>query len=215
MVFKRRDRRGWLRVAAEFVWPRGGWRRAAGYVLHRLSRLPDTPHRICVGIACGAFVSFLPIFGMHFVAAALTAWVFRGNILAALLGTFWGNPFTFPVMAVTALELGNWLLGNPGGMGFSEVMGAIGRATSELSHNVLSVFTDETAHWGRLHVFLWRVFLPYSLGGVILGIPCSIAIYYLHLPMVRAYQRRRLIQLKERFEAARQRDRKRTEGNPP
>ncbi len=215
MVFKRRDRRGWLRAAADFLWPRGGWRRAAGYVMHRIRRLPDTPHRICVGIACGAFVSFLPIFGLHFMAAALMAWLLRGNILAALLGTFWGNPFTFPVMAVSALELGNWLLGNAGGMGFSEVTGAIGRATSELTHNFLSLFLGGSIHWGRLQVFWWRVFLPYSLGGIILGVPVSIAIYYLCLPVVRAYQRRRLEKLKQRFEVARRRDRDKTETDPP
>jgi uncharacterized protein len=215
VVFKRRDRRGWLRAAGEFLWPRGGWRRAAGYVMHRLRRLPDSPHRICVGIACGAFVSFLPIFGLHFLAAALLAWALRGNILAALLGTFWGNPFTFPIMAVTAMELGNWLLGNPGGMGFSEVMGAIGRASSELTHNALAVFTDANVHWGRLQVFWGRVFLPYTLGGVILGIPASVAIYIVHLPMVRAYQRRRLELLKARFEAARRRDRANTETDKP
>ena len=206
MVFKRRDRRGWGRAVLDFLWPRGGWRRATGYVLHRLRRLPDTPHRICVGIACGAFVSFLPIFGLHFLAAAILAWALRGNILAALLGTFWGNPFTFPIMAVSALELGNYLLGNPGSMGFSEVMGAIGRATSELTYNVLALFTEAQAHWGRLQVFWWRVFLPYTLGGIILGAPSAVAIYYLHLPMVRAYQRRRTEKLRQRFEIARQRD---------
>jgi uncharacterized protein (DUF2062 family) len=179
--------------------------------MHRLRRLPDTPERICIGIACGAYVSFLPIFGLHFLAAALMAWAFRGNILASLLGTFWGNPFTFPVMAVSALELGNWILGNPGSMGFSEVMGAIGRATSELTFNFFTLFNDSTAHWGRLQVFWWRVFLPYTLGGVIIGIPCSLVIYYASLPVVQAYQRRRLARLKARFEAARQRDRENTE----
>lgn len=183
--------------------------------MHRLRRLPDTPHRICLGIACGAFVSFLPIFGLHFLAAALLAWLLRANVLASLLGTFWGNPFTFPFMAVAAMELGNWLLGNPGSMGFSEVMGAIGRATSELTHNFFAMFTEANAHWGRLQVFWWRVFLPYTLGGVILGIPGGIAVYYIHLPMVRVYQRRRLARLKDRFEAARRRDRENTETEQP
>lgn len=215
MVFKRRDRRGWLIAVAHFLWPRGGWRRATSYVLHRLRRLPDAPERICTGIACGAFVSFLPIFGLHFLAAALVAWLLRGNILAALLGTFWGNPFTFPVIAVSALEIGNWLLGNPGSMGFSEVMGAIGRATSELTYNLWAIVTGDNVHWGRLQVFWWRVFLPYTLGGVILGVPASIGVYYFHMPMVRAYQRRRLDKLKARFEAARRRDRANMESDEP
>lgn len=219
MVFKRRTRRGWLRAAAEFFWPRGGWRRAASYVMHRLRRLPDTPHRICVGIAAGAFVSFWPIFGLHFIMAALVSWMFRGNILAALLGTFFGNPITFPIIAVSSMELGSWLLGNESVLSFSQVMAAIGRASSELMHNLAAPFTGDNVHWGRLGVFFWRVFLPYSLGGTILGILCAIALYFLSLPVVNAYQRRRMTKLKERFEAARARERARDpdpmESDPP
>ncbi|MFN3954451.1 MAG: DUF2062 domain-containing protein [Pararhodobacter sp.] len=214
-MFKRRTRKGFLRSLAEFFYPRGGWRRSSSYVMHRLRRLPDTPERICIGIAAGSFVSFLPLYGLHFLLAALLAWLLRGNVLAALLGTFFGNPITFPIIAVSSLELGNWLLGNPGSMGFSEVMGAIGRATSELTFNMLSLFNQDTAHWGRLQVFLWRVFLPFMLGGTILGIPCSIAMYYLCLPLVQAYQRRRYNKLKKRFETARQMQRERDGGDAP
>jgi len=215
VVFRRRTPKGPVRTVAEFFYPRGGWRRATSYVMHRLRRLPDTPHRICVGIAAGCFVSFLPLFGLHFICAAVVAWTFRGNVLAALLGTFFGNPITFPIMAVAALELGNWLLGNPGSMGFSEAMGAIGRATSELSFNLMSVFTGESAHWGRLQVFWGRVFLPYTLGGTLLGVPCSVAMYYLCLPLVQAYQRRRHKKLRERFDMARQMQRDRETGEDP
>lgn len=192
---------------AEFFWPRGGWRRAAVYVLHRMRRLPDSPERICIGIAAGVYVSFLPIYGLHFLAAALVAWILRGNILAALLGTFYGNPLTFPLMAMGGLELGAWLLGGSVRMTFAGVMAAIGRASSELSHNLMSVFTSDTAHWGRLQRFFDDVFLPYLVGGLILGVPFAVLTYYLHLPLIRAYQRLRQKKLAQRFEAARQRQR--------
>ena len=215
VIFKRRIPRGWLRSLAELFWPRGGWRRATSYVVHRLRRLPDTPHRICVGIAAGAFVSFLPIYGFHFLSAALVAWLLRGNIVAALLGTFFGNPITFPLIAIGAMELGTWLLGGDMTLEFGEVMGAIGRASSELMHNLAAPFTGQAMHWARLGDFFWRVFLPYSLGGAILGVPCSIALYYLFLPAVHAYQRRRMAKLRERFEAARARDRAGSAAPPP
>jgi len=214
-VFKRRTRKGLWRTIAEFFYPRGGWRRSTSYVLHRLRRLPDTPHRICIGIAAGAFVSFLPLYGLHFLSAALMAWVLRGNILAALLGTFYGNPITFPIMAVSALELGAWLLGESGGMTFSAVTSAIGRASSELSHNLTAVFTGGTVHWGRLQAFWARVFLPFLVGGTLIGIPCSVAIYFAHLPLVRAYQRGRQKRLRQRFEEARSRQRAQDEGETP
>lgn len=205
MIFKRRNPKTILRTVAEFFWPRGGWRRAATYVLHRMRRLPDSPERIALGIALGSFASFLPLFGLHFTTAALLAWVFRGNILAALLGTFYGNPITFPIMAVTALELGHWLLGTGQMVSFSEAMSAIGHASGELTHNLLAVVTSDTAHWYLLAEFFWQVFLPYTIGGTIIGLPSSVAIYFLHLPLVRAYQRGRRKRLKLRFEAARRR----------
>ncbi|MCC5986756.1 MAG: DUF2062 domain-containing protein [Pararhodobacter sp.] len=215
MVFKRRTRKSSLRALAEFFYPRGGWRRSTAYVMHRLRRLPDTPHRICVGIAAGTFVSFLPLWGLHFLLAALVAWVFRGNILAALLGTFFGNPITFPIIAVTSLELGSWLIGGSGSMKFAEVMAAMGYATTELSANLFALFTSAPLQWEKTSVFLWRVFLPFILGGTILGIPTAIAMYYLCLPLVQAYQRRRLKRLKARFEAARQIQRERETGDEP
>lgn len=207
MVFKRRIRRGWLRLVGESLWPRAGWRRATNYAIHRMRRLPDTPHRISIGIAAGNFVSFLPIFGLHFLAAAFVAWVLRGNILAALLGTFFVNFVTVPFIALGAMELGMWLMGNDMSMSFGEVMGAIGRASTELMYNLIAPVTGDAMHWGSLSTFFWRVFLPYSLGGAILGFISSLALYYAFLPAITAYQRRRLAKLKARFDAARARDR--------
>mgnify|MGYP003905738571 FL=1 len=63
MVFKRREPLGWLAWMREMVYPSGGFRRATRYVIHRMSRLPDEPHRIARGVFAGVFVSFTPLFG--------------------------------------------------------------------------------------------------------------------------------------------------------
>ncbi|MCX8509052.1 MAG: DUF2062 domain-containing protein, partial [Rhodobacteraceae bacterium] len=100
MVFRRRDRRPVLRALTELIFPRGGWKRATQYVIHRLRRLPDPPHRIARGIFAGVFISFTPFFGFHFFGAIAIAMVLRGNVLAALLATFFGNPVTTPLIAL-------------------------------------------------------------------------------------------------------------------
>lgn len=215
MIFKRKTPRSVLRTIAEFFWPRGGWRRAATYVLHRMRRLPDRPERISLGIAAGAFTSFLPLFGLHFVTAALFAWIVRGNVLAALLGTFYGNPLTFPIMAVTALELGHWLLGSGSMVSFSEAMSAIGLATGEITSNLWALVCGGQVHWNYLNDFFWQVFLPYFIGGAIIGAPVAVILYFLHLPLVRAYQNSRRKRLQQRFEAARQRQRETPETGDP
>ena len=86
-MFKRRHPLRLIRRVREFVWPRGGWRRAALYIVHRLGRLPGTPYRVAAGFACGAAVSFTPFMGFHFVGAALLALLIRGNVIASAIGT--------------------------------------------------------------------------------------------------------------------------------
>lgn len=199
MVFKRRDKRSWLRVIGEALWPRGGWARAAHYMKHRLRRLPDQPHRIARGILAGVFISFSPLFGLHFAAAAFLAWVMRGNIIASLMATFVGNPITFPFIAAFGVEFGNYLLGHPGVMSPLEIFSDFGQAGAEFWRNVTSLFTSDVAHWDRLHQFFFRVYLPYLLGGIIPGLVAGIAAYYLSLPVIIAYQNRRKKKLRDRL----------------
>ena len=90
-MFKRRRPLTILQKAREFIYPRNGIMRALGYLGHRLRRLPDSPHKIALGLASGVFVSFSPMFGFHFIYAALVAWIVRGNVLASLIGTFFGT----------------------------------------------------------------------------------------------------------------------------
>lgn len=201
MVFKRRDARSWTRVVAEFFYPKGGWRRAASYVVHRLRRLPDAPHRIARGIFAGTMVSFLPLFGFHFLSAAAVAFVIRGNIVAALLGTFVGNPFTFPFMAAASLEIGHWMLGTEAPVHLSGLMRAFSLATGQLWTNFLAIFGEGTAQWDYLSRFYRNVWLPYMLGGVPAGIIGGTVLYYVSLPIIGAYQKLRSKKTRDRLEA--------------
>lgn len=198
MVFKRRTPRTYFQALSQSLYPKGGWRRAATYVLHRLRRLPDPAHKISRGIACGVFVSFTPFFGMHFIFAALLAWVVNGNLMAALLSTFFGNPLTFPFIAAVAMETGSLILGQPV-IPLPAVLGAFSEAAVEIWHNFMSVFTPEHAHWTGLRHFFSRVFLPYLVGGLLPGLLSAIAFYFLSNPVLAAYQKARVARLKRRF----------------
>jgi uncharacterized protein len=191
MVFGRRDPKGWAQIIREFVYPRGGWLRAARYVVHRLRRLPDPPHRIGRGIFAGVFLSFTPFFGLHFIFAGLLAWAIRGNVLAALLATFIGNPLTTPFIALGSVELGHWMLGAPGGVGLEEIFQAFGVASAELWHNAGSLFGPGRMEWGGLWDFAATIFLPYLIGGLVPGLLAGLACHYLSLPVIAAYKKRR------------------------
>jgi len=203
VVFKRRDPRSWPQAIGQFIYPRGGWNRAFYYIIHRLRRLPDPPHRIARGVAAGVFVCFTPMFGFHFVLAAMLAYVMQANLLAALLATFFGNPITFPIIAAVSLELGQWMLGMPGDVFLPQVFAEFSRASVEAWHNFTAIFTDDVTRWNRLHEFFWRVFWPYTVGGLIPGVITGVSVYMLTLPAVTAYQKRRVKKLKERFEKRR------------
>ena len=198
MVFKRRNPRTLLQRMADGLYPKGGWTRAASYVMHRLRRLPDPPHKIARGIAAGVFISFTPLFGFHFIFAALLALAMQGNVLAALLATFVGNPLTFPIIATVSLEIGSWMLGTPGGAPLPEIVEGFSRASLELWRNLVAMFTDDVAHWDRLGTFFHRVFLPYLVGGIVPGVIAGVVAYWLALPAVTAYQKRRQKKLMER-----------------
>lgn len=187
-------------MLAEFFYPRGGWYRAARYVIHRLRRLPDPAHRISRGIAAGIFASFTPFFGLHFLTATILSLLIRGNILASLLATFVGNPITFPIIAELSVNLGNVMLGQASDVHLPEIAASFGGATTDMWSNFKSIFNEDTADWSRLSRFYDQVFYPYMVGCIIPGLIAGIVGYVMANPVIHAYQRRRIKKLKFRYE---------------
>jgi len=200
LVFKRRDRRPIWKVVADFFYPRGGWARAFEYVKHRVRRLPDTPEKISRGIWAGVFVCFTPFFGLHFLGAAIIAKLMRGNFLAALMSTFFGNPITFPAIAWISLEVGSRVLGTPRIRGQEKGLGGkFADAWGDLWHNFKAIFSTEKMDWSGLNVFYAEVFYPYLIGGIVPGIICATIAYVLCVPLITAYQNRRRKKLREKL----------------
>jgi len=206
VIFRRRDRRPLWRVVSDFVWPRRGWARAFAYVKHRVNRLPDPPDRVARGVAAGVFTTFTPFYGLHFFLAALFAVVVRGNVPAALLGTFIGNPLTYVPIGVISLQSGYAILGRPQ-PAEDELSRSLGGkfldAGADLQNNLVAIFTGRQADWQALGLFYYEVFLPYMIGGIIPGLLAALAAYYLSLPVITAYRARRRGLLKAKWGAMR------------
>jgi len=115
-VFKRRKSRSRLEQLKESFWPSAGWTRTLTYWGHRLIRLKGSPHSIAVGLAFGAAVSMTPFIGLHFVLTLLLCWMFGGQSLPGIVGTFVGNPWTFPFIWIFTYRLGCAILGLEAGM---------------------------------------------------------------------------------------------------
>lgn len=110
-MFKRKKSPSFKKRMQNLLWPEGGWKRYGKYLLLKLNRLQGTSKSIAAGLACGVAISFTPFVGFHFVLAAITALIIRGNLLASAIGTAVGNPWTFPFIWVSVLYTGRWLLG--------------------------------------------------------------------------------------------------------
>lgn len=203
-MFKRRNKRSYLQIAREIVYPRGGWARAFYYVRHRLNRLPDSPERIARGVAAGVFSAFTPFFGLHFVVAAVVAKAIRGNILAALMGTFFGNPLTYVPIAVISMRLGGWFLDRGDLKEIDHgLMSSFASAGGELWANFWAIFTDARADWSQLIEFYRQVFLPYMVGCILPGIVAGVITFYLSVPVIKAYQARRSERIRKKMKAHR------------
>lgn len=202
MVFKRRDPRSFSRAAFELLWPRGGWARAFQYVKHRLRRLPDEPERIARGIWAGVFTTFTPFYGLHFITAAIIARVMRGNILASLMATFFGNPLTYVPIGLVSLQTGHWLLGSKLKAEDERSFGGkFVDAGQDLWVNLWSWLSGRDVDWTGIIVFYREIFFPYLVGGIMPGIVAATVAYYLSVPLIRAYQTRRKGAIKAKLDA--------------
>ncbi len=154
------------------LWPRAGIRRSVQYLRHRLGRLQGSPYAIAAGFAYGAAISFTPLMGGHIAFAALFSWVSRASIVASVIGTVVGNPWTFPFIWAWIYYLGVWLLG----------MEPIDFNAEHLSFRyLLDHFLD--------------IFLPMLVGGLPSGAVAWVAFYFPIKISVERYQAARLIRL--------------------
>ena len=201
-MFKRRNPLSYWEWFMEGIYPRAGWRRVLYYIRHRVQRLPDTPHRIALGFAFGVFVCFTPVFGFHIILAMLLSLILRANIMASIIGTFFGNPLTFPFIAGFSYSLGHFLLGRNGHQPvWHTIQGGFYGAFHDIWLNFTAIFTDRAADWTGFQSFFDVVFLPYLVGGFMPGFVIAVLFYLGLRPLVAAYQKRRkgrlLAKLKE------------------
>ncbi len=177
MLFARRDKLDFSQRLRAWLWPKSGWKRACGYVWRRVSRLNGSPHVIALGFAAGVFASFTPFIGFHFLIGFGVAWILGGNLIASALGTFFGNPLTFPFIWWSTLKVGNLILGEKMPEGGIKGMESVNLLKNSLDH-------------------VWPFIKPMVVAGLPMGIIVGVASYWLVRPAIAAYQLRR----QKRFE---------------
>jgi len=167
VMFRRRKELTITQKIKSYFWPSIGWKKYMRYLLLRLNRMGSSPYSVAAGVACGSAISFTPFVGLHFVLAAITAFLCGGNILASALGTAMGNPWTFPIIWVSVYYTGRWFLGEDGTINFSFL-----EVFEKGMHALMSFdFSDFAAD-------VWPVIKPMIVGCVPFYIVAWIVTYY-------------------------------------
>lgn len=143
--------------------------------LRRLLAIDDPPERTALAFSIGVFIAFSPFLGLHTIMATILAFAFRFNKIAIYTGTFVNNPlFTLVPIILASYGVGAFLMGRP--------LTPPAEGLELLKHPQL--FTGQW--WRRLFGQSWEVLLPYTLGGMLLSVVCSLAAYPLTLRFLRA-----------------------------
>ena len=148
--------RVWRRNAVAFFWPKKGFVRGWLYLLFRILRIRSSDYALATGLACGVFATFTPFLGFHFIIAASLAWLMGGNIIIGLIGTSFGNPWTFPFIWAGSYAAGVRLMGIEG------VAANIGNLSLDLLMNSPGT-----------------VLVSMLVGGIVLGLPVSLLFFVL------------------------------------
>jgi uncharacterized protein (DUF2062 family) len=178
MLFKRRDAEPLPKKIGNLIWPKMGFRRVLDYYKHRSIRIPASDHSIAAGLAFGCLVSWTPLFGTHLIQCLLFCWLTRTNVIAAFIGTAFGNLLTTPFLMLVAYHVGKFIL-------------------SMLGFDVGIHHVDPTMGMTEEAFERPKIFLPTLVGGYTVGILTFPLFYYPFYYMVkgaRAARRNRIEQ---------------------
>jgi uncharacterized protein len=142
--------------------------RFISYYKLKLARLPASTYAIAAGFACGSMVSFTPLLGLHFLLAIAFAYIIRGNIIAALIGTVIGNPLTFPFI---------WSL-----------IYKVGVYVSYKTHNNLK--SEINIEMILNHTY--EIFVPMLIGSSIIAFPVWITTYLITYSFISSYKKTKI-----------------------
>jgi uncharacterized protein (TIGR03546 family) len=137
-------------------------------ILVKLIRQHNSPQEIALGAGIGAFISVLPVYGLHTVLVILAAIIVRpANKIAIFLGTNLSLPPTLPFITWAGYEIGRLIL------------------KKNLPPLDWEFFKNLT--FQKITSF----YQPLFLGSLILGVFCAVIVYFVTFIVVKKVKQRR------------------------
>ena len=186
-MFRRRKPLSVLKQLRAVIWPNRGFRRLFSYLFQRIIRLPGTPASIASGFASGVAASFTPFLGLHFILAGALAMLFRGNVLASAIGTFFGNPWTFILIWLADYEVGLRVI-NAFSYGTDLEVLSIDELVAIMGNVMRFLSFTRNISWADLLRDIEQVFMPILIGGTVLGAIAWVTSFLLTLWAVKGWR---------------------------
>ncbi len=109
MPFGRKNKKKLIVSIVNFIRLLFAFSRAKKYISLSIKRIKGSPQALSSGLATGIAVSFTPFIGLHALLAIFISWIIGGSMAAALIGTLFGNPWTFPFIWYLTFEIGQFI----------------------------------------------------------------------------------------------------------
>ena len=109
MPFGRKKKKRLIISIINFIKIFFAFSRTKKYISLSIKRIKGTPQALSLGLATGIAISFTPFIGLHALLAMFISWVIGGSMAAALIGTLFGNPWTFPFIWYFTFEIGQFI----------------------------------------------------------------------------------------------------------
>lgn len=158
------------------------------YLWRRLLRVHATPHQIALGGALGVFAACTPFFGAQMLLAGGLAYMMRVSVAAALLGTFVGNPLSWPAIWSASYVAGAWMLGLDPAYAAEHLASNLSDSASLISASIRQP-TPQVIDAAVVNLSL--ILRPLALGGMLIGLIAAALSYYPTRRAVRLFQTRR------------------------
>jgi uncharacterized protein (DUF2062 family) len=133
-------------------------------------KLDDSPHKLALAFALGAFVAFTPTIGLHLITCLLLAWTFRLSKLVIVTASFINNPWTIVPLYGFCIWFGLKITG-----------GDDEGAVPPIAWNELSI----SSVYIVLKPYLW----PYVIGTLVVGTFAAFTAYFLFYWAVVRYRK--------------------------
>src|SRR5512138_1161571 len=131
----------------------------------KLTAIQADPWPICMGYAFGVFLATTPFIGLKVLIAIPICYLFRWSKISAIIGVLHVNIITGPVFYGFAFMIGRIIVGTQLDFNPAELLSF---------HGFLEMVTGSLG-----------VFLSLLAGGAVIGIPSSVAAYFLASAIVR------------------------------